>query len=78
MGKCPFWSTKKDIVICYSDCPMYDGKLDYEICPFKELSLNSEEIKSKNNPYYSIGINEESYYEENYSSFKTKEKVKSY
>ena len=35
MGKCPFWSTSKKNVKCYSGCPMKDDSED-EICLCKE------------------------------------------
>ncbi|MBU5487485.1 hypothetical protein KQI77_04820 [Clostridium sp. MSJ-8] len=35
MGKCPFWSTSKKSVKCYSECPMNNDSED-EVCLFKE------------------------------------------
>ena len=40
MGKCPFWSTKKERVNCYSECPMHTITSGDELCPFKELSMS--------------------------------------
>ena len=36
MSKCPFWSTKKEKVSCYNECPMYPISKDDEVCPFME------------------------------------------
>lgn len=63
MGKCPFWSTKKEVVKCYNDCPMYEDKLEDELCPFKEISFNNEDVKSEDKYNYSDLINEESIYD---------------
>lgn len=61
MGKCPFWSTKKEIVKCYSDCPMYEDKLEEDICPFKDVSFNNEDVKTNDKSNYSDDRNEENY-----------------
>lgn len=47
MSKCPFWSTAKSKVECYSDCPMNVVALnEEENCPFKEY-LSVSKIKFK-------------------------------
>ncbi|MEQ8154529.1 MAG: hypothetical protein ABRQ25_06560 [Clostridiaceae bacterium] len=38
MSQCPFWSINGEKFICYSDCPMYVGSKDNEVCPFKEFA----------------------------------------
>ena len=40
MSKCPFWSSSKDRVNCYNECPMHNKINENELCPFKEY-LNS-------------------------------------
>lgn len=37
MSKCPFWSTNKEKVNCYSDCPMHTMSNESEECIFKEF-----------------------------------------
>ncbi|WP_066895361.1 hypothetical protein [Clostridium nigeriense] len=37
MSKCPFWSTNKERVNCYSECPMHTISNESEGCPFKEF-----------------------------------------
>ena len=63
MGKCPFWSTKKEVVKCYNDCAMYEDKLEEELCPFKDISFNNEDedVKLKDKYNYSDVINEKKY-----------------
>ena len=63
MGKCPFWSTKKEVVKCYSDCPMYEEKTEEELCPFKEITFSSDNVKIKEDYSYSEKINEEEYFD---------------
>ena len=41
MSKCPFWSTNKEKVNCYSECPMYTITNENESCPFKEIIISS-------------------------------------
>lgn len=36
MSKCPFWSTTREKVSCYNECPMNKSIQEDEICPFKE------------------------------------------
>lgn len=43
MSKCPFWSSKKEKVNCYNECPMYPLSKDDEVCPFME-HLNENKI----------------------------------
>lgn len=42
MSKCPFWSTKKEKVECYKECPLLIGevseRLDSEHCIFNECA----------------------------------------
>lgn len=44
MSKCPFWSTSKDRVNCYSDCPMHTIINESEVCPFKEFLPSSNKL----------------------------------
>ena len=46
MSKCPFWSTNKERVNCYNECPMNPVKNNDEICPFTE-HLVAEKISFK-------------------------------
>ncbi|MGG7178658.1 hypothetical protein ACQPU1_13740 [Clostridium paraputrificum] len=46
MSKCPFWSTTKSKVECYSECPMNRMDLKEDNCPFKEY-LSESKIKFK-------------------------------
>lgn len=46
MSKCPFWSTKKENVDCYKECPMImsedDGINEEEQCIFHECSSSTD------------------------------------
>lgn len=43
MSRCPFWSTNKEKVSCYSTCPMQSKSNESDLCPFKEfLSSNNK------------------------------------
>ena len=46
MSKCPFWSTKKQNVDCYEECPMImteDGEINGgEQCIFHECSSSTD------------------------------------
>lgn len=61
MGKCPFWSTSKEVVKCYSDCPMYEYKLEEDLCPFKDASLNNSDEKSEESSYHVGEVSGENY-----------------
>ena len=37
MSSCPFWSTNKEKISCYYECPMNDKNNKREMCPFKEI-----------------------------------------
>ena len=44
MGMCPFWSTVKEKVDCYEECPIIEKSIsgqEEELCVFKECSLSS-------------------------------------
>lgn len=56
MGKCPFWSTKKERVNCYSECSMHTIASRDELCPFKELSISESKASFIDN------MNEEAFY----------------
>nr|WP_207731892.1 MULTISPECIES: hypothetical protein [unclassified Clostridium] len=43
VSKCPFWSSKKEKVNCYNECPMYPVSKDDEVCPFIE-HLNHNKV----------------------------------
>lgn len=51
MSKCPFWSTQKQRVECYGECPMLAGELrkeqDDESCIFHECTSTSNSINFK-------------------------------
>ncbi len=54
MSKCPFWSSKKEKVNCYNECPMYPVSKDDEVCPFIEhLNTNKVSINDFNDFEYS-------------------------
>ena len=54
MSKCPFWSSKKEKVNCYNECPMYPVSKDDEVCPFIEhLNHNKVSINDKLIVFYS-------------------------
>lgn len=46
MNKCPFWSSKKNKVSCYSDCPMKSIEESENSCVFIE-HLVGEKIEFK-------------------------------
>ena len=52
MSKCPFWSTDKVRIDCYSECPMHPSSKSSDVCPFKEY-LESDSIRIKENIDYS-------------------------
>ena len=73
MSKCPFWSTNKERVNCYSDCPMYTISDENDICLFKEfLSDGGKNSLTKN-------FNDDLFYsQDRYSNFDEDEKVINY
>lgn len=46
MSKCPFWSTGKEKIECYDECPMNTIVLEEESCPFREY-LSDAKMKFK-------------------------------
>ena len=46
MSKCPFWSTKKENVDCYKECPMIMSEdvvvIEEEQCIFQECSSSTD------------------------------------
>ncbi|VYU26460.1 hypothetical protein [Clostridium tertium] len=73
MGKCPFWSTKKERVNCYSECPMHTITNENEVCPFKELSISGNKSSIIDN------MNEELFYsQERYLNYGENDKVINY
>ena len=73
MSKCPFWSTKKEKVNCYSGCPMKISVQDEEDdCPFKEAS---NEVKIS---YKDIDSEKNSYSQDNYSEYDFIKKISTY
>ena len=56
MSKCPFWSTNKERVNCYSDCPMNTISNESEVCPFKEF------LSLRNKSSLADGLNEDLFY----------------
>lgn len=51
MSKCPFWSTNKIKVSCFSECPMHPSAKNFDECPFIEY-LSTDSIKIKENIDY--------------------------
>ncbi|MBB6622781.1 hypothetical protein [Clostridium gasigenes] len=55
MSKCPFWSTKKERVNCYDECPMNGMVSQKEACPFKkvldETKIAYKDIENENFAY---------------------------
>jgi len=47
MSKCPFWSTNKEKVNCYSDCPMQTISNESGICPFEDFLISGNNISFK-------------------------------
>lgn len=45
MSKCPFWSTKNQVVDCYKECPMLiseNGEQDDDQCVFHGCSSSTD------------------------------------
>ena len=73
MSKCPCWSTIKERVNCYKDCPMYAISNDIETCPFKELSV------SGNKTSFSDSLNDDLFYsQDRYLNYDEEDKVINY
>ena len=60
-NKCPFWSTQKQTVKCYGECPMLCGELvqeqEGEQCIFCECtgtSLNNIDFNARKSQEYSF------------------------
>lgn len=53
MSKCPFWSSKKEKVNCYTECPMYPVSKNDEICPFVEHLTGNKIVLSEFDSDYS-------------------------
>ncbi|ATD55655.1 hypothetical protein [Clostridium chauvoei] len=71
MSKCPFWSTSREKVSCYSDCPMNESIQEDEICPFKE-HLTTKLI-------YKDSISEDfAYSQDKYFGYELMEKIMNY
>ncbi len=73
MSKCPFWSTSKERVNCYNECPMHSLSDENEICFFKDLLPSTVKSSFENT------FNEELFYsQDRYSSFDEDERVINY
>ena len=73
MSKCPFWSTSKERVNCYSECPMYTISDENEICCFKEFLPTIGKSSFENN------FNDDLFYsQDRYSHFDEDERVINY
>ena len=73
MSKCPFWSTNKDRVNCYNDCPMHTVGDENDLCPFKEFLTSSAKISLAEN------LNDDLFYsQERYSNYDEDNRVISY
>lgn len=73
MSKCPFWSTKKEKVNCYSECPMRGStEEENDDCPFKEIS---KELKIS---YTDIDDEKSSYSQESYVEYEFLKKISTY
>lgn len=67
MSKCPFWSTKKEKVNCYNECPMYPVSKDDEVCPFIE-HLNPNKVSI--NDFDDFGYSQSNIYDLAYMGIK--------
>ena len=73
MSKCPFWSTSKERVNCYSECPMHSQSGEIEMCFFKEI------LPSTGKTSYEDSFSEDLFYsQDRYSSFDEDERVINY
>ena len=72
MSKCPFWSSNKEKINCYNECPMHNIINESEVCPFKE-HLNSSKTSMIDS------INEKLFYsQEQYLNYEEEDKVINY
>ena len=67
MSKCPFWSSKREKVNCYNECPMYPVSKDDKVCPFIE-HLNPNKISI--NDYDDFEYSQENFYDLSYIGIK--------
>ena len=73
MSKCPFWSTNKDKVNCYSDCPMHTIVNESDVCIFKEVLPVGTKLSLADN------LNDDLFYSQGrYSSYDEDERVINY
>lgn len=73
MSKCPFWSTNKERVNCYNECPMHTVNNENDICPFKELSTSGAKFSFAEN------LNDDLFYsQDRYSSYDEDSRVINY
>lgn len=73
MSKCPFWSTSKEKVNCYSECPMNTIINESESCPFNDIISSG--------PKASIvgSMNEDLFYsQDRYTNYDEDDKVINY
>ena len=68
MSKCPFWSTRKERVNSYSECPMNPLNNKEEVCPFTE-NLVTTKISYKEIVQDDYSLEEEDNYREILSSY---------
>lgn len=66
MSKCPFWSTKKEKVNCYSGCPINTSGSEYD-CPFKEV-LDEPKIDYKGLSNENFAYSQQKYGEYDFSN----------
>ena len=67
MSKCPLWSSKREKVNCYNECPMYPVSKDDEVCPIIE-HLNPNKISI--NDYDDFEYSQENFYDLSYIGIK--------
>ena len=73
MSKCPFWSTNKERVNCYSECPINTINDENELCPFKEFLPSGTKLSLADN------LNDDLFYsQERYSNYDEDDKVINY
>ena len=70
MSKCPFWSSKKEKVNCYNECPMYPVSTDDEICPFMEHLITENKI-SYNDIDEDFAYSQENFYDLSFINIKS-------
>lgn len=73
MSKCPFWSTNKERVNCYNECPIHTIISEDEICPFKEFLASGNKFPLADN------LNEDLFYsQDTYSKYSEDDRVINY